>query len=93
HTGLFGRFGVLSFNGNKLITTGGGGMILTQDPKRAKLAKHLTTQAKSDAFEYAHDAVGFNYRLTNLLAALGVSQMELLPSYLEKRRKIASWYR
>ncbi len=93
HTGLYGRFGVLSFNGNKLVTTGGGGMILTQDGKLAKRAKHLTTQAKSDPIEYAHDAVGWNYRLTNVLAALGVSQMELLPSYLEKRRKIAGWYR
>lgn len=93
HTGLFGRFAVLSFNGNKIITTGGGGMILTQDEKLAKRAKHLTTQAKSDPIEYAHDAVGWNYRLTNVLAALGLSQMELLPSYLKKRRKIAGWYR
>lgn len=93
HTGLYGRFGVLSFNGNKIITTGGGGMILTQDGKLAKRAKHLTTQAKSDPIEYAHDAVGWNYRLTNVLAALGLSQMELLPSYLEKRRKISGWYR
>lgn len=93
HTGVYGRYGVLSFNGNKIITTGGGGMILTQDARIAKRAKHLTTQAKSDPFEYTHDAVGWNYRLTNVLAALGVSQMELLPSYLEKRRKISAWYR
>ncbi|MDP3541421.1 MAG: LegC family aminotransferase [Elusimicrobiota bacterium] len=93
HTGLYGRFGVLSFNGNKLITTGGGGMILAQSASLARRAKHLTTQAKSHPTEYAHDAVGWNYRLTNVLAALGVSQMELLPSYLEKRRKIAGWYR
>jgi perosamine synthetase len=93
HTGLYGRFGVLSFNGNKIVTTGGGGMILTQDERLAKRAKHLTTQAKSSETEYRHDAVGWNYRLTNVLAALGQSQMELLPSYLEKRRRIAGWYR
>ncbi len=93
HCGTFGRFGVMSFNGNKIITTGGGGAILSGGAKLAARAKHLTTQAKSDAFEYVHDEVGYNYRLTNVLAALGVSQLELLPSYLEKRNRISAWYR
>lgn len=93
HCGTFGRMGVMSFNGNKIITTGGGGAILTADAKLAARAKHLTTQAKSDPFEYLHDEIGYNYRLTNVLAALGVSQLELLPKYLDKRSRIASWYR
>lgn len=93
HCGTFGVMGALSFNGNKLVTTGGGGAILTGDARLARHAKHLTQQAKSDPFEYAHDEIGYNYRLTNILAALGVSQLELLPDYLEKRRRIAAWYK
>ncbi len=93
HCGTYGVLAGLSFNGNKLVTTGGGGAVLTGDARLARRAKHLTTQAKSDPFEYAHDEVGYNYRLTNVLAALGVSQLELLPKYLAQRRRIAGWYR
>lgn len=93
HTGTFGRLGVLSFNGNKIITTGGGGMILTADPELAARAKHVTQQAKSDPAEYLHDEIGFNYRMTNVSAALGLSQLELLPEFLERRARIAEWYR
>ena len=93
HTGTFGEFGVLSFNGNKLITTGGGGMLLTNNEKAAKLAKHLTTQAKvPHKWEYVHDYVGYNYRLTNLQAALGVAQMEQLPFFIDKKRELANKY-
>lgn len=92
HTGTFGQAGILSFNGNKIITTGGGGMILTNDAAMAKRARHLTQQAKAGEHEYIHDAVGYNYRLTNILAALGVAQMESLPKFLRKRRIISSWY-
>jgi perosamine synthetase len=92
HMGTFGKTGALSFNGNKIITTGGGGMMLTSDPKLAKRASFLTQQAKSDPNEYIHDAVGYNYRMTNVAAALGVSQMESLPGFLEKRATIAGWY-
>lgn len=93
HCGTYGTLSGLSFNGNKLVTTGGGGAVLTADARLARRAKHLTTQAKCDPFEYAHDEVGYNYRLTNVLAALGVSQLELLPKYLAQRRRIAGWYR
>ena len=94
HTGTFGKFGILSFNGNKTITTGGGGMILTNDETQAKLAKHLTTQAKiPHRWEYAHDYVGYNYRLTNLQAALGVAQMENLPKFIKSKRKLAKEYK
>jgi len=93
HTGTYGLFGTLSFNGNKTITTGGGGMILTNDEKLAILAKHLTTQAKiPHKWEYKHDYIGYNYRLTNLAAALGVAQMEQLPAIIESKRKLAEKY-
>lgn len=93
HTGTFGKAGGLSFNGNKIITTGGGGMILTNDAALGARAKHLTQQAKLDGNDYVHDEIGYNYRLTNVLAALGVSQMESLPGFLEKRRTASRWYR
>lgn len=93
HTGTFGDLGVLSFNGNKLITCGGGGMILARTAGAGKRLKHLTQQAKYHPTEYLHDEVGFNYRLTNVLGALGLSQMERLGAFLAKRRRIASWYR
>ena len=94
HTGTFGKLGVLSFNGNKTITTGGGGMILTDDEKLAKKAKHLTTQAKvPHKWNYVHDMIGYNYRLTNLAAALGVAQLEQLPGFIENKRGIAKRYR
>jgi perosamine synthetase len=93
HTGTFGRVGVLSFNGNKVVTCGGGGMMLTADGKLAARLRHVTQQAKADPAEYVHDEIGYNYRITNLAAALGLSQIELLPSFLRKREKIAAWYR
>lgn len=93
HTGTFGKFGVLSFNGNKIITTGGGGMIITEDDELAKLAKHMTTTAKlSHPWEFEHDMTGYNYRLTNLAAALGCAQMEQLTDFIDKKRKLASDY-
>lgn len=89
HTGTFGRLGTLSFNGNKTITTGGGGAILTQDPELAKLAKHLTTTAKlTHAWEYRHDMVGYNYRMPNINAALGCAQLEQLPVLLRAKRRL-----
>lgn len=92
HAGGFGRFGCLSFNGNKIITTGGGGMILSDDEQLAAKAKHLTTQAKSDPREYYHDEVGYNYRLVNILAAMGLAQMEQLPFFLKRKKEIARKY-
>ncbi len=94
HTGTFALLGVLSFNGNKIITTGGGGMILTNDEALARKAKHLSTQAKvPHPWEYVHDAVGFNYRMPNLNAALGCAQLETLDRFLESKREIALQYR
>jgi perosamine synthetase len=92
HAGTFGRVGVFSFNGNKIISTGGGGVIVTNDEQLAKKAKHLTTQAKVGD-EYMHDDIGYNYRLVNVLAAIGVAQMELLPSFIKKKKKIDAYYR
>lgn len=93
HTGTFGKVGVLSFNGNKIITTGGGGAILTNDSELAKKAKHLTTTAKiMHPWEYDHDKIGYNYRLPNLNAALGCAQLEQLPGLLEKKRKLFECY-
>jgi perosamine synthetase len=82
-----------SFNGNKLLTTGGGGMIVTDDPEWARRAKYLTTQAKDDPLEYVHHEVGYNYRLTNVLAAMGCAQMEQLEEYIAAKRRIAARYR
>ena len=93
HTGGFGTLGCFSFNGNKIITTGGGGVIVTNDEELARKAKHLTTQAKSDPFEYVHDEIGYNYRLVNVLAAMGVAQMELLPSFVKRKKEIDAFYR
>ncbi len=93
HTGTFGKVGVFSFNGNKIITTGGGGMIVTDDEVLAKRAKHITTTAKvPHTYEYIHDEIGYNYRLTNLAAALGVAQMENLDIFVEKQRELAQIY-
>ncbi len=93
HTGLFGHLAVLSFNGNKIITTGGGGMILTDDASLAKRAKHLTTTAKiPHPYEFIHDQVGYNYRLPNLNAALGCAQMERLPEMLKIKAEVAARY-
>jgi perosamine synthetase len=94
HTGTFGELGALSFNGNKTITTGGGGAILTDDHELADEARHLTTVAKKDhPWEYAHDRVGYNYRMPNLNAALGCAQLEQLPAFLERKRQLADRYR
>lgn len=93
HTGTFGVVGTLSFNGNKVITTGGGGMLLTNELLGAK-AKHLTTTAKQPhPYEYVHDEVGYNYRLPNLNAALGCAQLEQLDSFLAAKRKLAMNYK
>lgn len=93
HTGTFGRLGVLSFNGNKVITTGGGGAILTNDSELARRAKHLTTTAKlPHRWEFAHDEVAYNYRLPNLNAALGCAQMECLSSVLQRKRQLTERY-
>lgn len=93
HTGTFGKIGVLSFNGNKTITTGGGGMLLFNDEYLAQRAKHLSTQAKvAHPWNFVHDQIGYNYRMPNINAALGVAQLENLDSYLEKKRKLANTY-
>ena len=93
HTGTFGLFGTLSFNGNKTITTGGGGAILTDDPELSKRAKHLTTTAKiPHRWDYIHDEVGFNYRMPNLNAALGCAQLEQLPDFLTSKRRLYDSY-
>jgi perosamine synthetase len=93
HAGSFGLMGTFSFNGNKIITTGGGGMIITNDEQLAKRAKHITTQAKSDPFEYIHDEIGYNYRLVNTAAAMGVAQMEQLPSFIKRKQEIIALYK
>ncbi|HCK12367.1 MAG TPA: LegC family aminotransferase [Candidatus Latescibacteria bacterium] len=90
--GTIGDIGCFSFNGNKVITAGGGGMIVTDDEAWAKRAKHLTTQAKCDPIEYDHDEVGYNYRMVNVLAALGCAQLEQLDRFLETKRSIAARY-
>lgn len=93
HTGNFGRVAGLSFNGNKIVTTGGGGAILTNDSEIAKLAKHLTTTARvAHRWSFIHDQVGYNYRLPNLNAALGCAQIEQLPDFLARKRQLAKRY-
>jgi perosamine synthetase len=94
HTGTFGQLGVLSFNGNKTITTGGGGAIITNDEQLAKRAKHLTTTAKlPHRWEYLHDDVGYNYRMPNINAALGCAQLEQLPGFLHVKRSLFDRYK
>lgn len=93
HTGTFGNVGVISFNGNKTITTGGGGMMLFNDENLAGYAKHITTQAKvPHRWEYIHDQIGYNYRMPNINAALGCAQLENLDKYLVSKRKVAAEY-
>ncbi|MBT7899628.1 MAG: LegC family aminotransferase [Candidatus Marinimicrobia bacterium] len=92
HTGAIGKLGCLSFNGNKIITTGGGGMILTNDESLAEKVKYLTTQAKDDPIRYVHNEIGYNFRLTNIQAALGVAQLEQLPSILKRKKEIYDFY-
>lgn len=90
--GRFGAMACFSFNGNKLITTGGGGMLVTDDAGLAARARYLTTQAKDDAVEYVHREVGYNYRLTNVLAAMGLAQLERLDAHVAAKRRIAARY-
>ena len=90
--GADGLAGCLSFNGNKIITTGAGGMVLTRDEAMATRVRRLTTQARGDAIEFVHDEIGFNYRLSNLHAALGVAQLEQLDGFVEDKRRTAAFY-
>lgn len=90
--GCLGDIACFSFNGNKLLTTGGGGMLVTDDSTWAARARHLSTQAKHDPLEYVHDEIGFNYRLTNVQAAMGVAQLERLGEFLAAKRRIAARY-
>jgi perosamine synthetase len=90
--GAHGMVGCLSFNGNKIITGGGGGMLLTHDESLARRARHLTTQAREAGPEFVHDEVGFNYRLTNLQAALAVAQLEQIDRFVEAKRETAAAY-
>ena len=93
YTGTFGKLGVYSFNGNKTITSGGGGVIITDDEKLAKLAKHITTTAKvPHKWDYEHDMVGYNYRMPNLNAALACAQLEQLDSFINNKRELALIY-
>jgi predicted outer membrane repeat protein len=94
HTGTFGLMGTLSFNGNKTITTGGGGAILTDQEDVARRAKHLTTTAKvPHRWDYVHDEIGYNFRMPNINAALGCAQLEQLPGLLEAKRRLFERYR
>lgn len=93
HTGTFGRVAALSFNGNKVVTTGGGGAILTNNPETGRLAKHVTTTARvPHRWSFNHDRVGYNYRMPNLNAALGCAQLEQLPGFLDRKRQLATRY-
>ena len=91
--GTVGELGCFSFNGNKIITTGGGGMIVTDDEELARRARHLTTQARLPGLHYRHDEIGFNYRMTNVAAALGLAQLEQLDAFLAAKHRIADRYR
>ncbi len=93
YAGTIGDFGCYSFNGNKIITTGGGGAITANDPKAVDHIRFLSTQAKTDPHYYIHDEVGYNYRMTNLQAALGVAQMEELPDFIRRKQKNYELYR
>ena len=92
-SGAIGKLGCLSFNGNKIITTGGGGMIITDDKTLAEKGKYLTTQAKDDPLRYVHNEIGYNFRLTNIQAALGVAQLEQLPIIIKKKTDIYKHYK
>jgi perosamine synthetase len=93
HTGAIGAFGALSFNGNKIVTTGGGGVLLARDDADAERARYLVTQAKDDAVRYVHGDVGYNYRLSNVAAAIGVAQLEQLGGFIETKRRNRALYR
>lgn len=93
HTGTIGKLAALSFNGNKIITAGGGGVVLTNDDVLAAHAKHITTTAKSPhKWKFVHDEIGYNYRMPNLNAALAVAQLEMLPDFIESKRRLALRY-
>lgn len=92
YAGTIGDFGVYSFNGNKIITTGGGGAVTAKDEKRVEHIKYLSTQAKDDSYFYTHNEIGYNYRMTNLQAALGVAQLEELPEFIERKHRNYSLY-
>lgn len=92
HLGTFGDVGTFSFNGNKVITTGGGGMVVTNSAASASRVRYLTTQAKDDPIEYVHHAIGYNYRLTNVAAAIGVAQLEQLDGFIRRKGEIAARY-
>ena len=87
HTGTLGDVGVLSFNANKIITSGGGGMLLTQKKEISDRAHYLSTQAKNDSFNFVHNEVGYNYRMINIAAALGLSQFGSLKYFLKRKKK------
>jgi perosamine synthetase len=93
HVGTFGDIGCFSFFGNKTITTGEGGMVITNDPELDRKMRHLRSQGVSSEREYWHDVIGFNYRMTNLCAAIGCAQMESIDDLIEKKQQIAEWYR
>ena len=93
HAGTVGQIGASSFNGNKIITTGGGGMIMTNDEALAKKAKYLTTQAKDDEIRFVHHEIGYNYRMTNVQAAIGVGQLETIEACVQRKREVFAMYR
>jgi len=93
HAGTIGDIGVYSFNGNKIMTTGGGGMIVSNNEELLRKAKHLTTQAKSDELYYIHDEIGYNYRMTNLQAALGLAQLEQLEEFIKVKKSNYDFYK
>lgn len=93
HAGTVGQVGASSFNGNKIITTGGGGMIITNDEAIARKAKYLTTQAKDDEIRFVHHEVGYNYRMTNVQAAIGVGQLETIEACVQRKREVYEMYR
>ena len=94
HTGTFGLAGIFSYNGNKTVSTGGGGMIITNEEKFARIVKHITTTAKlPHIWEYTHDEVGYNYRLPNVNAALGVAQMEYLDKIIQNKKRTSELYK
>ena len=93
HTGTFGEFGVYSFNGNKILTTSGGGMLVSENEEYIKKALFYSTQAKENHIYYEHEEYGYNYRMSNVLAAIGVAQMEVIEDRVLKKRKIFEWYK
>jgi len=93
HTGTFGDFGVYSFNGNKILTTSGGGMLVSENEEYIKKAMFYSTQAKGPYIHYEHEEYGYNYRMSNVLAAIGVAQMELIEDRVLKKREIFEWYK